>query len=212
MKERRPISAEVYAGDTFVGVADDIEFVPHMSTQRREPSPATGIAEMWHVGGQPVVMEASGMIDTSALWDFDAMKKRQAELPPWSPEHRERVRRELRGKPLFFAKVPTVTRTPDQATLFDAINETLRAQNLALMVPSSAEMTILSPRPPPTVLREERRARAANVGHYCRKCRGFGTKRHHAMCPKRGVWRQTYKWVAPGYESGQDRRKQASQR
>jgi hypothetical protein len=40
--------------------------------------------------------------------------------------------------------------------------------------------------PQPTVLREERRARAANVRHYCRKCRGLGAKRHHAMCPKRG--------------------------
>lgn len=106
----------------------------------------------------------SGLIDTSALWDFEAMKKRQAALPPWSPEHRERVRQELRAHPLVevtFGPYPlpngvvgTVTRVVD---------------------------------PQPTVLREERKARAANVRHYCRKCRGLGTKRHHAMCPRRGI-------------------------
>jgi hypothetical protein len=185
---RHPTSAEVYVGDKHIGTATDVEV--DFGLDRREPS------------------VAAGMVEPLGAWKVYGPKP----LPPWTPEHRERVRQELRANPLFFAKVPTVTRTPDQATLFDAINNMLRAQSLTLTVPSSAEMTILSPRPQPTVLREERRARAANVRHYCRKCRGLGTKRHHAMCPKRGVWRQTYKWVAPGYESGQDRRKQANQR
>ncbi len=154
--------AEVYVSDKNIGTATDVEV--DFNVARREPSVATGTVE-------PL-----------GAWKAYGPKP----LPPWSPEHRERVRQELRAHPLVevtFGPYPlpdgvvgTVTRVVD---------------------------------PQPTVLREERRARAANVRHYCRKCRGLGTKRHHAMCPKRGVWRQTYKWVAPGYESGQDRRKQA---
>lgn len=81
------------------------------------------------------------MIETSALWDYEAMKKRQAMLPPWSPAKRMLAWREL----------------------------ALRADH---------RLT--------TILREERITRADNISHYCRKCRGLGTKRHHAMCPKRG--------------------------
>jgi len=162
VKGSRHISGEVYAGDKHVGTATDVDV--DFSVERREPSVAAGMAEL--IGA----------------WKVYGPKP----LPPWTPEHRERVRQELRAKSLFFAKVPTVTRTPDQATLFDAINAMLHSQNLTLVAPSSVKMTILSPRPQPTVLREERRARAANVRHYCQKCRGLGTKRHHAMCPKRG--------------------------
>jgi len=160
--ERRPISAEVYVGERRIGTAMHVEV--DFGVERRAPSVATGTME-------PL-----------SAWKVYAPKP----LPPWTPEHRERVRQELRAKPLIVASVPAVTQTPDQATLFDAINDMLRSQSLVLMLPSNAEVTILSPRPQPTVLREERRGRAANVSHYCRKCRGLGTKRHHAMCPKRG--------------------------
>ncbi len=97
--------------------------------------------------------------DLLGAWKVYAPKP----LPPWTPEHREQVRRDLKAHPMVevtFGPYPspdgvvgTVTRVVD---------------------------------PQPTVLREERRARAANVRHYCRKCRGLGTKRHHAMCVKRG--------------------------
>ncbi len=163
MTERRPISAEIYVGDKHVGTATDVEL--EFGVERRVPSVATG------------TMEPLG------TWKVYAPKP----LPPWTAEHREEVRRDLKANPMMVARMPAVSRTPDRSTLFDAINQMLGSQRLALMLPSTAEVTILSPRPQPTVLREERKARAANVRRYCRKCRGLGTKRHHAMCPKR--WR-----------------------
>jgi hypothetical protein len=101
--------AEVYAGDRCIGIAEDVVSEPH---EPAEPSPPDG-----------------------GNWKVCA----PIPLPPWSPEHRERVRQEVRAKPLIVANVPAVTRTPDQATLFDAINDMLRSQSLVLMVPSNAD-------------------------------------------------------------------------
>lgn len=79
-------------------------------------------------------------------------------LPPWTPEQREIVRRELRRHPALFEDLGVAAFEPAAFYRDD--------------------------RPQPTVLRQERKARAANIGRYCRKCRGLGTKRHHALCPK----------------------------
>jgi hypothetical protein len=137
--ERRPISAEVYVGERRIGTATDVEV--DFGVERRAPSAATGTMERL------------------SEWKVYA----PTPLPPWTPEHREQVRRDLKAHPMVevtFGPYPspdgvvgTVTRVVD---------------------------------PQPTVLREERMARAANIRHYCRKCCKLGTKRHHAMCPKRG--------------------------
>lgn len=103
------------------------------------------------------------MIETEALWDHEAMVKRQAMLPPWSPESRERVRRDLRAHPMCEVEFHPYTLSNGEAGRVARVVD-----------------------PQPTVLREERKARADNIAHYCRKCRGLGTKRHHAMCQKRG--------------------------
>lgn len=107
------------------------------------------------------------MSECDSLWDFDAMKERQERqerLPPWSLAIRERVRRELRAKPMFVCFDPHLEHDVNQV---------------------QSQWTRVDPQP--TVLGEERKARGTNVSHYCRKCRGLGTKRHHAMCPKRGA-------------------------
>lgn len=87
--------------------------------------------------------------------------REDAMLPPWSPEIRERVRRDLRDHPRWLVDISGNGGWNGGAWI--------------------ARQKIRS-----TVLSEERKARAANASHYCRKCRGLGTKRHHAMCKRRG--------------------------
>lgn len=118
------------------------------------------------------------MIETSALWDHEAMVKRQAMLPPWTPAIREQVRRELRQSPVVEVALYPYPRVNGE------IGQCTKVVD-----------------PQPTVLREERKARAANVAHYCRKCRDLGTKRHHAMCPKRG-YRSGNVWRNPELNAG----------
>lgn len=132
---RISINAEVYVGERRIGTATHVEF--EFGVEPRAPSVATGT------------------MGSLSAWKVYAPKP----LPPWTPEHREQVRRELKTHPMVEV-------------------EFVGAQWVGIV------RRVIKPQP--TVLRAERRARAANVRRYCRKCLGLGTKRHHALCRKRG--------------------------
>ena len=119
------------------------------------------------------------MIETAASSDHEAMVQRQAMLPPWSPEIRERVRRELRASPLRAMRLDAAVADKVLVALISHLGGDAIVLPQDVTVETSGVVQT-------TLLREERKARATNIGHYCRKCRGLGTRRHHAMCKKRG--------------------------
>lgn len=112
-------------------------------------------------------------------------------LPPWSSEVRERVRSELKRSPLVEVRLDV---TPDEMREhLTRLGQYVRGE-IAELHPMRRKLCD----PQPTILGEERRARVANISRYCRKCRGLGTKRHHAMCPLRGLRQKRPTWGGEG--------------
>lgn len=106
---------------------------------------------------------------------------------PWPPEVRERVRQELRWHPLRVLMIPPkLAMSAELSTAILAEQIRSAAREDYLLLPAGTEIEIIEPRPRRTVLGEERKARWAQAFKLCRKCQGRGTKRHHAMCMRRG--------------------------
>lgn len=102
------------------------------------------------------------------------------DILPWPPEVRERVRQELRLHPLRMVSIGPV----EHADLVAFAKKVATPTWNGMVLPFGPSMEIVPRRG--TVLGEERRARCAQVGKLCRKCKGQRTRRHHAMCPRRG--------------------------
>jgi len=100
---------------------------------------------------------------------------------PWSREQREYVRlcyAERRRHPLRMITVARLANVPEWWDTVAAIADTS-----AIVLPPDVRVEVV-PAARATVLGQERQARARQCHNLCRKCRGRGTKRHHAMCDR----------------------------